>query len=187
MLNLKGKLYNLIDFFYSKNIYLLYKHDKFVDINAPVVIKRVTFDNVQDSSTFNNEKYINTFIQFLRQGDIGYYAYLNDYCVHRSWVKTGPFKMEIVKGYNMEFDKQDAYIHYCLTADTARGKNIYPFVLDHICNELYSKNYRNIYMVVLKKKKSAMRGVEKAGFKIHKKITIFRIFGFYFKKELLIR
>jgi len=54
MLNLKGKLYNLIDFFYSKNIYLLYKHDKFVDINAPVVIKRVTFDNVQDSSTFNN-------------------------------------------------------------------------------------------------------------------------------------
>lgn len=38
MLNLKGKLYNLIDFFYSKNIYLLYKHDKFVDINAPVAI-----------------------------------------------------------------------------------------------------------------------------------------------------
>lgn len=162
-------------FIYTKQIFFIYKKCNDVIIELPAEVKQVDKSNLQDALSFNDEAYMKIFNDFIDQGDKGYYAYLNGECVHRSWVKRGPKEILLTKGYSRFFSENDVYIHYCATAEKARGKNIYPYILSHICNELQNQN---VYVLVLEKKLTARRGVEKAGFQKVKRVLIRRVFGF---------
>ncbi len=148
--------------------------------NNKVIIKKVDYDNVYDALSFQNPEYINSFVKFLDNGDSGYYAYLNNECVHRSWVQ---FNQEIslhrFLKYFLKID--EAYIHWCETANHARGNNIYPLVLQKIIQDNYQ---HKILIAVNKKNYKSINGIEKAGFKKYREYHIILIFGIKFINEI---
>lgn len=176
MLSYIRKAWDLIKaFIYTKEEFSIYKNIHDVDVKSPAVVEPVDNSNVNDILTFNSEQYVETFKHFLNVGDKGYYAYLNGECVHRSWVKRGPQEICFMRDYRINLSEDEVYVHYCATAEKARGMSIYPAVLSQICKDYQGMN---VYILVLNNKDHANRGVEKAGFEKAKRVSIRRILGF---------
>jgi len=184
LLMLSKKNFSLLkNVLYSKTIFFIYKNNYTPLINCLATIKIVNEYNLTDVLCFNKIDVVDKFKTFIKNGDKGYYAYLNDDCVHRSWVVFGPKEISIINNYKKKLNKNEAYIHYCETSFKARGKGVYPFVLANICKDFSDKV---IYLMTLCKKKNACRAVEKAGFVKEKVVEIKRILGFTIIKEKLI-
>lgn len=136
-------------------------------------ITRVDETNVADVLDFQPPHYVDTFRRFLQQGDVGYYAYLDGKCCHRSWLQKGPKWVAINSFVQMKLGSNEGYIHYCETSPQARGKSIYPSVLSRIVEE--NKNLDNIFICVDAENAPSIRGVEKAGFRERERVEVRRI------------
>jgi sulfur relay (sulfurtransferase) complex TusBCD TusD component (DsrE family) len=142
---------------------------------------RVNESNVSDILHFDEEDKADLFRSFIKNGDIGYYAYLDGKCVHRSWIRLGPMEVITAGNYKHILGKDDIYVHYCKTAIKARGLNAYPAVLRRICEDFIGKN---VFLVTLGKKINANRSAKKAGFCVVKRIKFLNLFGFSWFKEI---
>lgn len=136
----------------------------------PVRIETVTDSNIADVLAFQPARYVDAFKRFLKQGDVGYYAYLDGKCCHRSWLQKGPKWVSINPYVQMRLEKNEGYIHYCETAPWARGKSVYPSVLSKIVED--HKEMENIYICVDSENAPSIRGVEKAGFRERESVII---------------
>lgn len=139
-------------------------------------------ENLKDIFYFQDEKYFATFKHFLSIGDKGYLAYIDNRCIHRSWVKSN-FQTVLFHWalpYNLQ--KDEIYIHYCETASNARGKNIYPHVLSSIVKEHYNKT---ILISTNKNNLASIVGIKKVGFEIRSIIQLKIIFGLKFIEIVL--
>jgi len=83
----------------------------------------------------------------------------NNNILHMAYLITSNYKYPFL-------EKKEACIGPCDTDPKARGKGIYPFMINHIVNK---NNDLTCYLFVRKDNKSSIRGVEKAGFEISKK------------------
>jgi len=170
-------------FIYTEVEFFIYKNINEVEIKSPAIVRKANKGNVNDAITFNSKAIIKTFNKFLDSGEKGYLAYLDSECVHRSWVKRGPHEVRFMHDYVLSLQENDVYVHHCATAERFRGMNIYPLVLMNICKDHHEKN---VYILVLKRKYYANRGVEKAGFKKARHVIIKRILGFTRVKETML-
>ena len=102
------------------------------------------------------------FRNFLALGDHGYYAYLDDKCVHRSWVKSNEQVVYPHLAYSMKLKPNQHFIHYCETARQARGKGIYPAVSSKIVEVLKDKG--EILMSINANNIASIKGAQMAGF-----------------------
>lgn len=137
---------------------------------SPVNIALVVEINVSDVLTFQPSHYVDTFLRFLKEGDVGYYAYLNGKCCHRSWVQKGPKWVAINPFVQMKLEKNEGFVHYCETAPWARGKGVYPAVLRRIAED--HKDLDNLFICVDSENTPSIRGVEKAGFKERERVKV---------------
>lgn len=126
-----------------------------------VRIENVTEENVEDVLSFQSVQQVNTFKKFLTLKHQGYYAYLQNVCIHRSWVVIGPATILLHKFYGIKLAGNEVFIQYCETAPSARGKNIFTEVLCHI-GEVYQQ--KRILISVDSKNVSSLRSMTKAGF-----------------------
>lgn len=141
-----------------------------------IIIKEVNYKNVFDAVSFQDNKYIKRFIDFLNNGDRGYYAYIKNECVHRSWVQFNK-KVSFHRFFYYFLKTDEAYIHWCETAEIARGNNVYPLVLQKIVQDFFG--YK-ILITVNKKNYQSIRGIEKAGFIPIREYHVFLILGIKF-------
>lgn len=133
-------------------------------VKTPAIICRVTNDNINDALVYEPMIKVNTFRQFLEQGDWGYYAYIDDQWVHRIWVTFGP-KTE-TQWYHFavfKINHNDAFIKWGETSSEARGRSVFPAVLNQVAKDLKDKT-KNIYTSTNADNKAAYRGMLKAGF-----------------------
>jgi len=63
----------------------------------------------------------------------------------------------------MELKRNKAFIHYCETAPSAQGINIYPMVLSHIARDFRDK--ASVMISCNAKNSASIRGIEKVGFR----------------------
>lgn len=162
-------------------IYSLKNHQK---QTSSALIKFVSNNDIKDVLYFQSNRYINIFKNFLLLGDKGYFAYLQDKCIHRSWVKGNQQVVQFHWAYSYQLKENEIFIHYCETAPEARGKNIYPHVLSNIIEE--HKN-NDILISVNDKNISSKKGIEKVGFVKKQKIRILIILGLRFVKTISIQ
>lgn len=135
-------------------------------------------ENIKDVLNFQDSKYIDIFREFIKSGDIGYLGYLDGKCIHRSWVVCTPQIVNLHRFLKMRLLSDEAFIHYCETAEYARGKNIYPHVLTEIVDNFLSfKEKKTIYISADSKNLPSIKGIEKAGFEKIAKIGILVILG----------
>lgn len=153
---------------------IIFQHipTKFQD-NCVLSISNVNAANIADVLDFQASHYVDTFRRFLQQGDIGYYAYLDGKCCHRSWLQKGPKWVAINPFVQMKLEQNEGYIHYCETAPEARGKSVYPSVLNRIVEE--NKDLYNIYICVDSENAPSKRGVEKVGFRERERVEVKQI------------
>lgn len=153
------KMINFIkDRFYTNEIIVLYSLKNYQSQTSIATIKHATGDNLKDILYFQPQRYIDIFKNFLSLGDKGYFAYLQDKCIHRSWVKLNEQIVHPHWAYPYKLKENEVFIHYCETALEARGKNIYPHVLSKIIEEHQDKE---ILISVNETNIGSIKGVKK--------------------------
>lgn len=178
-----GKIFRII----KSNIYvnetlILYEHDKNTYQESPANIAYITPENVSDVLDFQHPRHKPTFEEFLRRGDMGYFAYLKGKCVHRSWVVHMPTKVHLHPMLPRQLNEREAFIHYCETAPHARGRNICPAVLSKIAED-FKKDGSTLMISANAKNSSSIKGIVKSGFREKERTRIIVLFGIKFKKS----
>ncbi|MGB2805667.1 MAG: hypothetical protein WBD64_12325 [Candidatus Zixiibacteriota bacterium] len=174
------KLYNYVKKrFYVNETLVLFRHKVMTEQRAPVEIRYASPETIADILSFQPERYVKVFEEFLSSGDRGYFAYLNGRCVHRSWVKHAPQIVHLHPCLPMRLKEDEAFIHYCETAPEARRNNIYPYVLTKIVDDF--KDRKKIFVSVNAKNVASMKGVEKAGFREARRWKLLVVLGIRIK------
>jgi hypothetical protein len=93
-------------------------------------------------------------------------------CIHKSFLFK---KLNILKLIH----RKGPTIGDCVTIPDYKGKSIYPFVINHIAGEVL-KEENEVFIIVNSDNASSIRGIEKAGFKLHTKIKAKRFLLFYY-------
>ncbi|MBP6557905.1 MAG: hypothetical protein KAX93_00610 [Flavobacterium sp.] len=94
--------------------------------------------------------------------------------IHESFLFERLFVLRLI-------DKKGPTIGDCRTVDAFKGKSIYPYVINHIAVEEIGKHNREeVFIIVSPNNLSSIKGIEKAGFKIHTKVTAKRFLFFHF-------
>lgn len=176
------KVWNfIISRFYLNETIVLYKLKNYQSQTSVATIKHATNENLKDVLYFQHERYINIFKTFLSLEDKGYFAYLKDKCIHRSWLKGNQQVVHPHWAYPYKLKENEIFIHYCETAPEARGKNIYPHVLSNIIEEHQDKE---ILISVNDENIASKKGVEKVGFRERERVKVIIILGMKFIKKI---
>lgn len=166
---------------YSNEVILLYRFNgQRVDVNVDSLteVKILTMHNINDLIAFQSRVQINWLKNQLLEGDCGYLAYFKSQCVHRTMVVLNRSKVRLHTFYSLHLNPTDLFIRNCETAENARGNGVYPSVLNFIINKY--RNDRDIFIHVDQTNFASIRGIEKVGFVLEKKIHIRVICGVKF-------
>jgi ribosomal protein S18 acetylase RimI-like enzyme len=170
---------------YDSKVVIQYEHKINKELNIEVTICPITNENIGDISVYDgNHHTINKYKKMLLQGDLGYYAYLNNQWVGRAWVKVGPKLIE--KWYHLPpqtLKADEAYCHFGEVVPSARGYGIAAAMLNRIISDLKNK-VNHIYVMVDENNLSSRKTVEKAGFVEIKRKKVIKMFGIQFYKDL---
>lgn len=74
-------------------------------------------------------------------------------------------------------DDTDVEIKHCYTSPAARGKGIYPNVINTIKKAIKRKGIKRIFMSVLPDNTASIKGIEKAGFFLVGRVRFVKVFG----------
>lgn len=174
------KLLNYIKIrLYANETIILYSLKNYQPQTSVAMIKHATDKNINDILHFQPQRYIEIFKNFLSLGDKGYFAYLQDKCIHRSWLKGNEQIVHPHWAYPYQLKENEVFIHYCETAPEARGKNIYPHVLSNIIEEHQDKD---ILISVNDENIASKKGVEKVGFREREREKVLILLGLKFTK-----
>ena len=115
--------------------------------------------------------------QRLSKGDRPYLAFCDRTLAHISWVcrRAEVEKEEI--GAILHLEPDEAYVMDCKTFFTFRGKNIYPFVLQRILNDLRTEGVRRVYISCLPSNRASQQGILKAGFAKAGRVRVLKLLG----------
>lgn len=163
-------------------VVITFKFKEMKDVITPATICRVTNDNIDDALIYESPIKANTFRQFLKQGDWGYYAYIDNQWVHRSWVTFGP---QTINQWNrfasLKLNINDAGIRWCETSPMARGNNVYPAVMSQIARDI-SNNTDNIYGFTTSDNIASYNGLLKAGFVPVRETKVYSFWGIKYER-----
>lgn len=152
-------------FRHGEIILFKHDHDRSYPVNSLLDVRRVSPGNVTNVSTMDTPATVALFRDFLELGDWGYYACLDGRVVHRSWVKFPPQSVATWYRYApFQLRGGQAFIHYCRTSETAKGKGIYPTVLSKIAADCYTSGVKEVWTATTADNHASQRGIEKAGF-----------------------
>ena len=102
----------------------------------------------------------------------------NGLTVHRSYVFNKLHVLGLI-------GKSGPAIGDCVTIPQYKGKSIYPFVINHLALTILSqKQHKEMFIIVNSDNASSIRGIEKAGFSLFKKIQAKRFLLFYFQVKI---
>ena len=159
---------------------IIYYNRSYVNCTTLARIVKVDQENINDVLDFQSNRYIAIFQSFLDKGDTGYYAYLDNKCVHRSWVISNEQAVYPHWAYPMRLNSNQNYIHFCETAPNARRMGIYSTVLSQIVQDF--KDCGEILISINKKNHASIKGVKSVGFVEKERVKVLIILGIKFVK-----
>lgn len=103
-----------------------------------------------------------------------YFIQIEDKIIHQSTLFKSIFLLQLIQ-------KKGPAIGECFTKEEFKGKSIYPFVVNFIAREeILKNNQTEVFIIVNRDNSSSIRGIEKAGFRIHTKIKANRFLFFHY-------
>ena len=130
----------------------------------PVSIQEIDPGNVGRVLEFRNDIDTRKFEDFLKAGDMGIYAVAGSKAIGHLWARICRGDRIRVDGF-LRIRRGEAVIHFATVHEDYRGKNIYSFMLSHLCDDLFRKGgVKRIYVVTEEGNIPSIRGIEKTGF-----------------------
>ena len=142
-----------------------------------MTVKVVDFKNLELIKGGEFEIFFETFRKFLKQNYLGVFALKNKIVVGYAW--SGLKKSSKVKYNNyMKIRENEAFIFYCRTSLSVRGKNIYPRLLSEICSIHFNENNASkIWIDTEVNNLASQKGIEKVGFSFVENVIYYWILG----------
>jgi hypothetical protein len=135
----------------------------------------VTLDNVTHVEDFRNREFSILFRSFLKDGQIGLYAWINNSVVGHAWAIICRGSHYCANGY-MDIYNTEAFIYFCNVSEKYRGLNIYPTMLSIICHKLFSQGKVSRIIIDTEYNNStSQHGIAKVGFKLGGRGTYIQI------------
>ncbi|MFT3795370.1 hypothetical protein [Flavobacterium sp.] len=114
----------------------------------------------------------------LSDGRTRYFIMDQDIFAHQSFLFP---KLNILK----LIQKKGPAIGDCVTMADYKGRNIYPYVINRIAGEVLAKGkHPEVFIVVTSNNARSIRGIVKAGFRLHTSIKAKRFLLYYFNLDL---
>ncbi len=135
-------------------------------------IREVSKDNLKDAEWFNTSEEINWFNNFLDSGYEGYYVYLENQCVHRTWIFNDSKRSYLGDVFIYEIG-ENLMVTWSLTHKDYRRRNIYKQVLLFLRSRYFPKQ---ILGVVDFNNKNSISAFLKSGFIPYKYFILFRFY-----------
>lgn len=144
-----------------------------VHINNPNNLRvcRIEDNNVYDSISFNDKQTILKFKEFDEKGHLGYYCYLNNECILRTWIFTKSDVTFVGRNFIYELEHNEYFSGWSETKEDARGIGAFSFTLNSIIHEL--KDNR-ITAYVASDNIASLKGTKKIGFEIIRKFLLIK-------------
>jgi len=156
--------------------FYLYRFKSDPRIESIITLEEVKGENIKDVLSFESKSTLKYLEQIIKKGEKGILGYLNGECVHRSFYKDAPGKALVFKFLPIMIGESEVYIHDCETAEKAKGKNIYPFVISYIARKYFPS--KQILIATNVNNMASRRGIEKGGFEPFRIMRIKVFFGF---------
>lgn len=113
----------------------------------------------------------------LERGDLCFVAIAEGRVAHYSWAQfSGLHEIRDV-GQRVEVQRGHVWVYHCRTADWARARQIYPFVLTRLLAESKSRNCHAAWIYTSAENIASLRGIEKAGFSFYRQLVSLNLFG----------
>ena len=106
-----------------------------------------------------------------------YYIKQSKNVIHKSYLFDSVFLLKLI-------NKKGPVIGDCYTQKKFRGQSIYPYVINTIAKEVLENGEDEVFIIVNRKNKPSIRGIEKAGFTRKVSIKTRRWLYFYLKKQI---
>jgi hypothetical protein len=135
-------------------------------------IQRIDSSNMMDSVLFNTEDTLLKFKEFNKNGHLGYYCYLEDACILRTWIFTKSDVTFVGRNFIYELEPNEFFSGWSETKEDARGIGAFSFTLNSIIHEL---NDKRITAYVASDNIASLKGTKKIGFEIIRKFLLIKL------------
>ena len=103
-------------------------------------------------------------LQRLHHGDRCYAVWLDGRLAHYSWVQRSGSHPITEAGISVPVADGEFWIYDCRTVEWARGKGIYPAILEQVVNEHFEAGYCRAWIYTSRENIPSQRGILRAGF-----------------------
>ncbi len=112
----------------------------------------------------------------LGRGDQCFVALVQGRIAHYSWAQFSGTHQIRDAGQTITIAPNECWVYHCRTANWARGRGNYPFVLTQILVECKSQNIQAAWIYTSAENVASQNGILKAGFLPHQKLSAMKIF-----------
>ena len=145
----------------------------------PCEVERLSADQLDRLTAVRSlapQKY-QQFQHRFQRGDTCFVANHKGQAVHFSWFQIEGIHPIQPAGRSRMVASAEAWIFDCRTVESARGQNIYPYVLTKILRSLQSQAFTCAWIYTSRDNVASQRGIAKAGFRITQRLYCLEFAG----------
>jgi len=155
---------------------VIYRHVELRSLTCPAEVRPVNEESIEDALAMDDAGRVENLRRAVGRGERAYFAYSGGKVVHRSLVQSGPGKAICELRVSFDLAEGEGYVHHSKTAPAMRGRGIYPAVLSRIAQD-WRQRGRRLFIATVEANEASMRGIEKAGFKLARRVASLVWFG----------
>jgi RimJ/RimL family protein N-acetyltransferase len=123
---------------------------------------------------------VNDGLKRLHRGDGCYTVNIDGHLAHYSWVQRAGTHRIDEAGMSMPVESGEFWIYHCRTAESARGKGLYPATLERIVADHFADGYSTAWIYTTRENIASQKGILRAGFSLVATLSAVRIGNHYF-------
>lgn len=143
-----------------------------------IIVKAMTFDNVNDGLSFNSPEEIEKFKYFLSIGHKGYYAYYNGACASRIWFFVKKEQCLVGSNFIYDLSENEYFLAWAKTHPSFLKYGLYSSALKYA---ILDNPNKVISGYVASDNIASLKGTKNAGFETVERYTLIMLFGRGFK------
>lgn len=149
-----------------------------LDNNPDIEVRPITEENINDGLSFNSQKDIESFREFLKIGHKGYYGYYKGNCGIRTWIFKSEDRCIVGQNFSYVLPKDEAFAAWAKTNIEYRKKGLFTSALKFA---ILDNKDKVISAYVESKNIGSLKGTEKAGFETLEKYILISFWKFHLK------
>jgi len=155
---------------------VIYRHTRIVDVPCEARIEVAPTEALGEALQMDSPAQVEMLRKRASRGDIVYRACLGGRMMHRGCLQPGPGIARCEHRVAFPLRRGEAYIHSCRTHADGRGRGMYPATLSRMAQDWKARG-SDVYVATVESNLASMRGIEKAGYSMTRRVRSLVLFG----------